>query len=76
MVVDDTCYVAGTTGYDYATMTMPPDVAAQTHNALRTIAAALSEAGFAMADVVRARYVIADRADVSAVFAVLAHRPF
>ena len=56
VVCGDHCYVSGTTGYDYATMTMPEDVATQTRNALRTIAAALAEGGFAMSDVVRALY--------------------
>ena len=32
-VVDgDFCFVAGTTGYDYTTMTLPADVTAQTQN--------------------------------------------
>lgn len=71
-VVDgDFVHVAGTTGYDYSTMTMPEDVAAQTRNALATIAGALEQAGFAMADVVRARYYVTDRADVETVFAEL-----
>ena len=65
------CFVSGTTGYDYRTMTMPEDAGAQTRNALATVAAALDEAGFALADVVRARYVVTDRAHVEAVFAVL-----
>jgi Putative translation initiation inhibitor, yjgF family len=71
-VVDgDWCFVSGTTGYDYAAMTLPEDVGVQTRNALATIAAVLGEAGFSMADVVRARYVVADRADVPAVFSEL-----
>jgi enamine deaminase RidA (YjgF/YER057c/UK114 family) len=70
-VVDgDFCFVAGTTGYDYATMQMPTDVAAQTRNCFQTIAQALSEAGFDLADVVRARYYIVDHADAEAVLAV------
>ena len=70
-VVDgDFCFVAGTTGYDYATMQMPPDVAEQTHNCFRTIARVLDEAGFGLADVVRARYYILDRTDADAVLAV------
>jgi enamine deaminase RidA (YjgF/YER057c/UK114 family) len=69
-VVDgDFCFVAGTTGYDYATMQMPPDVAAQTRNCLRTISEVLAEAGFALADVVRARYYILAHADAEAVLA-------
>jgi enamine deaminase RidA (YjgF/YER057c/UK114 family) len=70
-VVDgDFCFVAGTTGYDYATMQMPPNVAEQTRNCFRTIARALDEAGFSLADVVRARYYILDRTDADAVLAV------
>jgi enamine deaminase RidA (YjgF/YER057c/UK114 family) len=70
-VVDgDFCFVAGTTGYDYATMQMPTDVAAQTRNCFQTIAQVLSEAGFELADVVRARYYIVDHADADAVLAV------
>ena len=64
------CFVAGTTGYDYATMTMPPDVAEQARNAFRTIGNVLGEAGFALADVVRATYYILDRSDADAVLAV------
>ena len=70
-VVDgDFCFVAGTTGYDYATMMLPADVTAQTQNCFKTIGAALEEAGFAMADIVRATYYITDRADADQVFAV------
>lgn len=70
-VVDgDFCFVAGTTGYDYATMQMPQDAGEQTRNCFRTIARALDEAGFGLTDVVRARYYIIDRADADAVLAV------
>jgi len=70
-VVDgDFCFVAGTTGYDYATMTMPADVTSQSRNCFKTIAAALQEAGFAMADIVRATYYITDIEDADAHFVV------
>jgi enamine deaminase RidA (YjgF/YER057c/UK114 family) len=70
-VVDgDLCFVAGTTGYDYATMTMPDDVTSQSRNCFKTIAGALKEAGFAMADIVRATYYITDVKDADAHFAV------
>ena len=65
------CFVSGTTGYDYATMTMPGDVAAQTRNCLATIGKALAEAGFSFADVVRCRYCVTDRADGDTVFPIL-----
>ena len=72
-VVDgEWCWVSGTTGYDYATMTLPDDPAAQAANALRTIGRVLAEAGFALEDVVRVRYYLADRADWPAIVPVLA----
>jgi enamine deaminase RidA (YjgF/YER057c/UK114 family) len=71
VVQGDWCFVAGTTGYDYANMTMPDSVEDQAANALATIAKALAEGGFAMADVVRATYYIADAAYWSAIGPVL-----
>ncbi|WP_099823329.1 RidA family protein [Oceaniglobus indicus] len=76
VAVDGWIFVAGTTGYDYATMTMPEDVVAQCDNTLATIARALEDAGASMDDVVRVRYILTDPADwppcwpaVSAAFA-------
>jgi enamine deaminase RidA (YjgF/YER057c/UK114 family) len=70
-VIDgDFAFVAGTTGYDYATMKMPDDVTAQAQNCFRTIEAALAEGGFAMTDIVRATYYITDSADADALLAV------
>lgn len=63
----DTVYVSGTTGYDYATMTMPDDVGQQAANALSTIDKALREAGSSIADTVRVVYYVGDRSDVDAV---------
>ena len=60
-IVDgDLCFVAGTTGYDYATMRMPEDIAEQARNCFRTIEDVLREAGFAMTDIVRANYYLTD----------------
>jgi enamine deaminase RidA (YjgF/YER057c/UK114 family) len=70
-VVDgDFCFVAGTTGYDYTTMRMPDDVAEQARNCFQTIQSVLQDAGFTLADVVRARYYVTDMADADAVLAV------
>ena len=70
-VIDgDFAFVAGTTGYDYTTMTMPTDITSQSRNCFKTIEAALKEGGFAMADIVRATYYITDIADAEAFFAV------
>jgi enamine deaminase RidA (YjgF/YER057c/UK114 family) len=70
-VIDgDFAFIAGTTGYDYSTMTMPPDIASQSRNCFRTIEAALKKGGFAMADIVRATYYITDAREADAHFAV------
>ena len=66
-VVDgDFIFVSGTTGYDYAAMTMPESVEEQAHGCFRNISAVLAEAGASLADVVRVNYIItnADYADV------------
>ncbi|SEE15122.1 RidA family protein [Streptomyces sp. TLI_105] len=63
-VVDgDWVHVSGTTGFDYATMTVSEDVVEQAEQCLRNIEAALSEAGCTFADVVRVRYLLPDRTD-------------
>lgn len=70
-VIDgDWCFVAGTTGYDYAAMTLPDGAGAQARNAFATIERALAEAGFALADLVRVTYYLADPAHEAEVFAV------
>ena len=63
VVRDGWVFVAGTTGYDYATMTMPDDVADQCRNALSTIEKALAEAGSGLDDVVRVHYILPDPDD-------------
>jgi enamine deaminase RidA (YjgF/YER057c/UK114 family) len=51
-------FVSGTTGFDYATMTIADDIVAQCEQVLRNIEAALTEAGATFDDVVRARYIV------------------
>ena len=71
-VVDgDMVYVSGTTGYDYARMEIPQQVAEQARNALATIDKALREAGSSLNDVVRVRYYITDMSDYDAIVDVL-----
>jgi len=60
LVQGDWCFVSGTTGYDYRTMTMPETALEQARNAFRTIAGVLREAGFSLADTVRVQYTITD----------------
>ncbi len=71
-VVDgDWVFVAGTTGFDYALMTISDDPAEQARQALRNIDAALAEAGAGLADVVRVKYYLPDAADWPRVVPVL-----
>lgn len=60
IVTDGWVFVAGTTGYDYASMTMPDSIEEQCRNALQTIENALKEAGCSLDDVVRVRYIVPD----------------
>src|SRR5919108_1755549 len=70
-VVDgDFAFVSGTTGYDYASMRMPETIEAQTRNCFLTIGKTLEQAGFTLADVVRARYYIVDPADAERVLKI------
>lgn len=65
------CFVAGTTGYDYATMTISEDVSKQAEQTFKNIDSALKQAGFAMADVVRVHYLLPNAADFEACQPVL-----
>jgi enamine deaminase RidA (YjgF/YER057c/UK114 family) len=63
-VVDgDTIYVAGTTGYDYTTMSISDDIIEQAEQCLINIEKALLEAGASLDDVVRVHYILPDRLD-------------
>jgi enamine deaminase RidA (YjgF/YER057c/UK114 family) len=62
-VVDGSyAHVSGTTGFDYATMSISDDAVEQTRQCFRNIAAALREAGCTLDDVVRVRYLLTDAA--------------
>lgn len=56
-------FVSGTTGYDYEKMALAEDVVAQCDQAFRNIQAALAQAGARLDDVVRATFILPDRAD-------------
>jgi enamine deaminase RidA (YjgF/YER057c/UK114 family) len=71
-VVDgDLIFVSGTTGYDYATMTIAPGVVEQCDQAFRNIEAALKQSGGRMDDIVRATFYLPDRADWPPCFPVV-----
>lgn len=71
VAVGDTCWVAGTTdaGPD-GTSRHPGDIGAQATAVFETIEAALAEAGFALADVVRIRMFVTDMTRAGEVMAV------
>ena len=63
-VIDgDFVFVSGTTGYDYGTMRIEPDVVAQAEQCMRNIGEALQAAGSGFDDVVRVRYIFPERSD-------------
>jgi enamine deaminase RidA (YjgF/YER057c/UK114 family) len=71
-VVDgDWVFVAGTTGFDYAAMTIAEDPAEQARQSFRNIEKALAEAGAKLSDVVRVRYYVPDLADWPTIVPVL-----
>ena len=67
-------FVSGTVGFDRTAQAWPESAQAQAETALDTIEAALQQAHLQLADVVRVRVYVPDRADVAAVSAVLKQR--
>ena len=65
------CFMSGVTGYDYATMQMPGEIADQARACFATIDRVLHEAGFSMADIVRVQYTVVDAGLVDALAPVL-----
>ncbi len=64
-------FVAGTTGFDYETMTIADGVAQQAEQCLRNIDDALRKAGSSLADVVRVTYVLPNGQDFEDCWPVL-----
>ena len=65
-VVDgDWVFVSGTTGFDYASMTIADGVVEQTEQCLKNIEAALTQAGASLQDVVRVTYVLPNAGEFS-----------
>jgi len=60
VVAGDWVFVSGTTGFDYASMTIADSLVEQTDQCLKNIDAALRQAGSSLKDVVRVNYVLPD----------------
>ena len=71
VVQGDWVFVSGTTGFDYATMTIADGLLEQTEQCLKNIAAALEQAGSNLHDVVRVTYVLPNGAEFPECWPVL-----
>ena len=58
VVEGDWIFVSGTTGYDYATMTISDNIADQTEQCMQNIEAALKQANAGISDIVRVLYIV------------------
>ena len=71
VVVGDWVFVSGTTGFDYATMSISDSVVDQTRQCLLNIEDALQKAGASLRDVVRVTYVLPEGDDFESCWPVL-----
>ena len=71
VVQGDWIFVSGTTGFDYATMTLAEGIEAQTERCLANIQAALHQAGSSLDDVVRVTYIVPDGSEFPACWPIL-----
>ncbi len=69
----DWLFVSGTTGFDYAKMTISEGVEEQTHQVFRNIAEALAKAESGLDEVVRIQVFLANAADFSKVAPIIGH---
>ena len=71
VVTGDWVFVSGTTGFDYATMSIADGLPEQTEQCLKNIESALREAGSSLKDVVRVTYVLPNGAEFEQCWPVL-----
>jgi enamine deaminase RidA (YjgF/YER057c/UK114 family) len=71
VVAGDWVFVSGTTGFDYAAMSISDDLVEQTEQCFRNIEAALSQADSSLSDVVRVTYVLPDAGEFERCWPVL-----
>ncbi len=73
VVAGNWVFVSGTTGFDYAAMTIADTLLEQTEQCLKNIQAALQQAGSDLRDVVRVTYVLPNGNDFEQCWPVLRH---
>src|SRR3984885_2237434 len=71
VVAGDWVLVSGTTGFDYASMSISDDLVEQTEQCFKNIEAALREAGSSLKDVVRVTYVLPEGSEFERCWPVL-----
>ena len=71
VVTGDWVFVSGTTGFDYATMSISDSLLHQMEQCLKNIESALREAGSSLKDVVRVTYVLPNGAEFEQCWPVL-----
>jgi enamine deaminase RidA (YjgF/YER057c/UK114 family) len=71
VVAGDWVFVSGTTGFDYATMSIAAGLLEQTEQCLENIESALRIAGSGLQDVVRVTYVLPNAAEFEQCWPVL-----
>ena len=71
VVEGDWIFVSGTTGFNYATMEISEDVAAQAEQTFLNIKAAMEKAGFGLEHVVRVHYILPKAEEFQACWPVL-----
>ena len=71
VVEGDWIFVSGTTGFNYATMEISDDVAAQAEQTFLNIKAAMEKAGFGLEHTVRVHYILPKAEEFQACWPVL-----
>ncbi|MBK6388303.1 MAG: RidA family protein [Rhodoferax sp.] len=71
VVAGDWIFVSGTTGFDYATMSIADDLLEQTEQCLKNIESALKQANSSLNDVVRVTYVLPNGSEFEQCWPVL-----
>ena len=71
VVAGDWIFVSGTTGFDYATMSISDDLLEQTEQCLKNIDSALRQANSSLNDVVRVTYVLPNGSEFEQCWPVL-----
>ena len=71
VVQGDWVFVSGTTGFNYETMTIEEDVAAQTEQCFKNIKSVLEQAGSSIDKIVRVTYILPKASDFELCWPVL-----